>query len=68
MIKYRTGLGKFIAAIEVVRDTPKMVVFSRDNGTERKEAKRSNWGNWHDTWEDAHEFLLSRAEQDNNRR
>lgn len=63
MIKYRTVLGK-IESVEVLRETEKMVVIACiGKRKETREAKRSEWTNWHDTWVDAHEFLLAAAQQ-----
>jgi hypothetical protein len=66
MIKYRISLswGK-IEAFEVLRETNAQVVFNILSGglaCERREAKRSEYHSWHDTWEDAHAFLIERAE------
>lgn len=29
----------------------------------RRERKRGGWSNWHDTWEDAHAFLIDQSEK-----
>lgn len=60
MIKYRTRFRE-IEAIEVARETAGFVVMTGTRA--RKEAKRSDWSNWHDTWEDAHRFLLRIARE-----
>ena len=65
MLKYRAKHGK-IEAHDVLRETSKMVVLAPNSsanslGRELKEGKRSEWQNWHDTWEDAHAFLLAGA-------
>ena len=54
--------GNRIEPLTVVRQTEKMVVLPFGKST-RKEAKRTGWGSWHDTWEEAHAFLLERAER-----
>lgn len=61
MLKYRTYWGK-ITPIEVIRETEKTVVLPGHRGREIREAKRSEWQNWHDTWEDARQFLLNKAQ------
>jgi hypothetical protein len=62
MIKYRTAWNE-IEALEVLRETNSQVVRAvGSHAIERREAKRSEHYNWHDTWEDAHAFLIERAE------
>ena len=64
MIKYRTRLDN-IEAIEVVRETKKQVILPANScGKEKIENKVSNWTNWHETWEEAHAFLVSKAERE----
>lgn len=63
MIKYRTSYGAKVEAVKILRETPKTVVFSGIiTGDEIREAKRSNYINWHDSWEDAHSFLMEEAQ------
>jgi hypothetical protein len=59
MIKYRTRWNK-IEAMEVAGETATQIITQQG----RRERKRSDWLNWHDTWEDAHAFLVSKAEHD----
>jgi len=66
MIKYRTRFKK-IEAIEVSRETDKCMFYPSPSGREVREAKRSDWQNWHDTWDEAHRFLLDEAEQEEKR-
>lgn len=58
MIKYRTRFGE-IQAIEIARETATMIVMP--GASARKEAKRSDWSNWHDSWKDARNWILSEA-------
>ena len=64
MIKYRL-FGTSIDAIEVVRETEKYVYLTKHDlwggaiGAV-KEAKRSEYQNWFDSWKEAHTFLLQR--------
>lgn len=63
-IKYKTLFNR-IEAVEIVRETEKQVVLpGRNGGRGCRENKRSDWSNWHDTWEEAHAFLVSNAEKD----
>jgi hypothetical protein len=69
MIKYRTGgytdrHGKgLIQEIKIVKETPKQVVFIDkrfgNNAATSKEAKRSSYQNWHDSWAEAKLFILN---------
>ena len=62
MIKYRTCWDT-IEAIEILRETEKTVCFQfLGSGKEVRESKRSNFQNWHDTFEEAKEFLVYQAE------
>lgn len=63
MIKYRTRFDK-IEAVEIEKETEKQVVIrSISNGKTHRENKRSDWSNWHGSWEQAHAFLIDIAEQ-----
>ena len=64
MIKYKTKFNE-IEAIEVLRETEKQVV-RLVGKTERRESKVCDWYMWHDTWEDAHAFLIAEAENEIN--
>jgi acyl-homoserine lactone acylase PvdQ len=61
--KYRTA-RKFpkaeIEAVEVVRETEKFVVLRNSRG-EYREAKDSEYTIYHNTWEEAHCWLVDRA-------
>ena len=66
MIKYRTIRTK-IEAVEIIRETPKQVVLKPSYPSfisrERREAKRSDYQNWFDTWEEAKSFLVDEAKK-----
>ncbi len=63
MIKYRTRFDK-IEALEVERETDKQVVLPAKGGCRSsRENKESEWSNWHDTWDEAHAFLVRNAER-----
>ncbi len=62
MIKYRTYFDK-IETVEVLRETVSSVyVQTGSKKGERREAKRSSFYNYFDTWQEAHAFLVSNAE------
>jgi len=58
MKKFRTSYGTKIQEVEILRETEKQVVILTDRNTEVKEAKRSDWQNWHNSKEEAKQFLL----------
>lgn len=63
MIKYRTDRwGDKIESLEVLKETEKQIVYMNRHGREIREAKSSEWQKWHDTWEEAKDSLLRRAE------
>jgi hypothetical protein len=65
MIKYRTRCDE-IKEVEVIRETPKQVVIKLRRNGERREDKRSNYMNWFNTWDEAHEFLVEQAREEVN--
>lgn len=66
LIKYRTGwFSNSIEKVECSRETNAFVyVLKRHRGqtNERREAKTSQHAQYHDSWEDAKEYLRSKAE------
>jgi hypothetical protein len=58
MKKYQTYFFDEIKEIEVKGETEKFIVLLSG----RKESKRSEYCNWHDTWDDAHDFLINEIE------
>ena len=63
MIKYRTRCNE-IEAFEVVRETANHIILLGGNDLEQRMNKVTALTNWHDTWEEAHNFLTSRAQAD----
>lgn len=68
IVKYRTSYGNKIEKREILRETKKCVFVKEDIGWANKkgecrEAKRATYINWFDTWEEAHSFLLKRAQE-----
>ena len=66
MVKYKSRMGA-ITKHEILRETPKQVVLERkswDGKTYQiRESKRTDFHQWHDSWEDAHEFLVRQKRQ-----
>lgn len=64
MIKYKTDyLGK-IEKREIIKETPKQVVYESDwfgKKYMKKEAKHSNYNDWFDTFDEAKSFLLDKS-------
>jgi predicted nucleic acid-binding Zn-ribbon protein len=58
MIKYRTQWDK-IEALEIEKETAKTVTIKG-----RRENKKSDWQNWHNTFEDAKQFLIDNAQKE----
>lgn len=66
MIKYRasSSWGRGIEAFEVVKETEKQIVYVSDwcgKRTENRVAKASSYNMWFDTWEEAHAYLVEKA-------
>jgi hypothetical protein len=71
LIKFKTDYSMDrIARVEVIRETKESVYvpvnvrsFAGSCGkTERREAKRSEFAQYHDAWLDAHAYLVEKAE------
>lgn len=59
MKKFRSNYGTIIDELEVIKETEKQVVYRRkDDGREIREAKVSNWASWHETKEDAVNYMI----------
>lgn len=59
MKKFRTWHDQ-IEEIEVIRETEKFVVVPSGLKGERRDAKRSEYTNYFDTWQEAKDFLIDR--------
>ena len=70
MKKYRARFNK-IEEFEVIKETEKQVVYLNERGRESREAKTADWQSWHNTKEEAKEFMANKKrkeiEQLNNR-
>ena len=61
---YRIDCFRHIEKREILRETAKTVIFEEESWgeiRERKELKRSDYHSWHNTWEEAKNFLVSKA-------
>lgn len=47
----------------VLRTTDKFVFFVSDRGAARREARTTFYTSWHESWEEAHAFIVDRAEK-----
>jgi len=64
MIKYRTRFDK-IKAIEIERETEKQVFIpAKDGFRPYRENKMSSVQTWHDSWDEAHAFLVAKSEHE----
>lgn len=69
IIKYRTTLmNSKIEVVNCIRETESSVFLAgsdmRGKFKERREGKKTEWQQYHDTWSDAHSFLINRAEKE----
>ena len=67
LVKFKTGFDfgvDKIRRVEVLRETGQFVYLpSHSPGkTERRDAKRSEYTQYHNTWAEAHTYLVQRAE------
>ncbi|MFK3738987.1 hypothetical protein [Massilia sp. TN1-12] len=61
--KYKTTENSSsIQEVDVIRETASFVYLPRFGGGERREAKQSSWDYYHDSWEEAHAYLMKLAE------
>ena len=67
MIKFRAEKyfsSDAIEQFEVIKETPNQITYLRgeeSNLRERRENKCGAYHQWHDTWEEAHQFLIEDA-------
>jgi len=61
MKKYKTQTWELeVVEVDVIRETPQMVVFIGRNGKEEKEMKSSGYCSYHDTYLDAVNYHIKR--------
>lgn len=63
MRKYRADYLPKIELIEIVKESDKQIVYKNGNGREIRESKVSNYHSWHDTLEDAMNYLVGVEEK-----
>lgn len=66
MKKYETGGWQgvgLIREVEVVRETDHCVYILDSRGKEFRQFKESQHGHIHDSWEDAHRFLITKQQE-----
>ncbi len=71
MEKFKTTYGDTITKHEVVKETEKQIVFIHKwldfNNVQRskeiRESKETSYTKWHDTFEDAKNYLIEKAEK-----
>lgn len=70
LVKFRTDYSaKTIVRVEVLRETAACVFlepfgYQIKGKSERREAKLGEFAQYHDTWGDAHAYLMRKAERD----
>jgi len=57
MYKYR-AIWERIEKLEVIKETPKQVVFINVRGGQDRELKKTSYFSWHDTFEEAKQALI----------
>ena len=58
MYKYR-AIWEQIEKFEIVKETPKQVVFKNVRGGEDRELKNTSYYSWHDTFAEAKQALIN---------
>jgi hypothetical protein len=62
MKKFRANYGTKIEEFEITKETDKQVVYTNEMGCETREAKVSDCASWHNSKEDAVNFLISKEQ------
>ena len=58
MKKYLTSFSLHIKEMEIIRETKHMVFYTNRLGQEQGGKKQTEYSNYHDSWQDAKDFLL----------
>ena len=58
-VKYRANYNS-IKEFEIIKETEKQVVYKNERGAENREAKISDWCSWHNTFEEAREYIIQK--------
>lgn len=59
MKKYRAKWNG-IEELEIVKESEKQIVYKSERGADIMEAKISEWASWHNTFEEAREYLIQK--------
>lgn len=63
MKKFRGNYGTRIDELEIIKETEKQIVYIRkEDGREVREAKVSDWASWHETKEDAVNYMVEKQQ------
>ena len=63
MTKYKISWRDKIVKVEVERETEHCVFTKEPNGKIEKHLKKSSYSNYFDSWKEAHDFMLTKAEK-----
>ena len=63
MKKYR-ALFEQIESYEVVKETPKQIIYINNSGREIREQKMTGYYSWHDSYDDAKQALIEKHSDD----
>lgn len=55
------GWGKLIVPIKVIRTTHASVFLESSDGKPVREARMSEYHQWHETWKESKKFLINKA-------
>ena len=62
MIKYEISWMDKIIKLEVEKESEHCIFTRESNGKLEKHLKKSSYSNYFNSWEEAHDFLLTKAE------
>lgn len=65
MKRFRAGFNR-IEEFEIIKETEKQVVYMSERGREEREAKISDWQSWHNSKEDAINYLVLKKQKEIN--
>lgn len=63
MKMFRARFNK-IEEFEVIKETEKQVVYINERGRSEREAKTADWQSWHNSKEEAIEFMVDRKRKE----
>lgn len=62
MKKFRANYGTKIEEFEIIKETEKQIVYKDQFGRESREGEISGYSSWHDTKEDAINYLIHKKQ------